>query len=148
MTGYRNIDNKRYYFDEKAGYAITGFKTVAFSDGEYTYYFDGKNGALTGLQTIDGKTYYFSGAGAMLTGLQNINDKYYYFDEENGQAYKGFKQLSDGYVYYFDGKNGAKTGLQKIENDTYYFSDIGKMQTGLTRIDGKRYYFDLKTGKI
>ena len=50
QTGFQIINGGKYYFDEKTGKAVIGFRTVTFSDGDFTIYFNGKDGILTGLQ--------------------------------------------------------------------------------------------------
>ncbi|MDO4306319.1 MAG: NlpC/P60 family protein [Eubacteriales bacterium] len=142
-TGIFMIDGKRYHFDSISGVAMNGFVQ---EESGYTYYYDGLNGALTGLQTIEGKIFYLGDNGALRYGLRTINDKIYYF-QEDGTAAKGFTYVPEKfYTYYFDSDGAARIGWTEIDNQTYYFYPNGSMAHGITQIGSGEYYFDFETG--
>ena len=148
QTGYHILNDKRYYFDSETGEAVTGF--VEQSNGNL-YYFDGKNGGLTGLQVINGNLYYLSASSVVQKGRFFIEDAYYIFDPETGEALSGWAEyaISNGSVYktYLDPQtHKAAVGLQKIDEKLYYFSEAGWLQYGRHTINGKSYYFDAISG--
>lgn len=149
QIGTKTIDGRYYYFDPHTGLLQNGWydRYDDTKDIINTYYFDGMNGAVTGLQHIDGEWYYFNQYGIAKTGLMTIDGAKYYFDEYANAAIRGFYTSDYGDTYYFGEDRKAVTGWQNIDGDDYYFLSDGAMSRGLTNIDGKRYYFDFDTGK-
>ncbi len=148
-AGMRTINGIRYMFDSETGMAVTGF--VIHSNG-YTYYFDGVNGGLTGLQEINGKLYYLSDKNIVQYGSVKLDGAFYYFDRESGEAVTGWWNYittsGKAYKRYYDPDTyQAVSGLQTIDGTLYYFdSSYCYMQTGSKTIDGVTYYFDKATG--
>ena len=145
-TGFYKINDKRYYFDEKTGAAITGLKYVE-SNGFY-YYFQGADDVYKGLlETEEGVRYFDTSNGVMQTGQQTVDGTTYYFALDTGLAVKGFITDPNGFTFYYDGANGIVSGWQLIEGNKYYFnSKSNELTYGLAKINGIRYYFDPETG--
>lgn len=143
VTGFRNIDGRRYYFNPKTAVKVTGLKKI---DNFYYLFTDG--GAMRyGWKNYNNARYYFnlkSGKGAV--GLKRIDDNYYLFGT-NAKMKKGW-QTVDGKKYYFSPKSGkAPSGLKKIGKYYYCFSSKGMMRYGWKNLNDHRYYFDGKTGR-
>lgn len=139
QTGFVTLNGVRYYFDDESGKSPKGFFV---SKAGYTYYSNGTEGCLTGLQTIDGELYYFYENGVMGTGLITVNNTKYYFDLKNGRAITGFVTSNAGYTYYSNGQHGCLTGLQSINGELYYFYDSGIMMVSKCKeINDNTYYF-------
>ncbi len=136
VTGWQDIDGKRYYFHAN-GYMAKD----EWIDGHYV---DG-SGALvekpvdTGWQHNENGWWYNDANGNYVTGWQVINGYWYYF-ASNGYMQTGWQQIN-GYWYYFASGGDMQTGWQQINGYWYYFASGGDMQTGWQWIDGKCYYF-------
>ena len=144
QVGFQIINDDRYYFDLETGEAVTGFVTLE-SNGR-TYYFDGINGTLKGLQEINGRIYYFSSVGIVQYGLVTIAGKRYYFAED-GVAIIGWFYVKENHnTYYFAENGAATTGWFIKDENTYYFYANGVMARGITVVEGKHVYFDVETG--
>ena len=149
QLGMKTIDGKYYYFDTHTGLLRNGWYD-AYNDEKNitnTYYFDGINGAVTGLHEIDGEWYNFNNYGIAKSGLFTIDGAKYYFDELSKAAIHGFYTTGYGDTYYFGEDGKAVSGWQNIDGNQYYFLENHSMSRGLTSINGKRYYFDFNTGK-
>ena len=102
-----------------------------------------------GWQTENGKiSYQVAGESGMkkLTGLKKIGDYYYYFDA-SGTLKTGWR----GKRYYTPtGKPGEigrmVTGLQKIDSDLFYFEENGCVYMKGIRKVGKYWYYFRKDG--
>ncbi|MGH1049064.1 N-acetylmuramoyl-L-alanine amidase family protein [Bacillus mycoides] len=136
---YYSLEEGRYY---------TGWKEV---DGKKYYFQDGINYTFDGYETIDGKRYYFNHDGeAKLTGFDKVDGKIYYYNDK-GEMQKGWQQI-DGKWYYFDDSGAAKIGwfVGPYETTThgygyfkYYAKADGSIYQGVTvEIDGKNHTFD------
>lgn len=117
VTGFQEIDGKRYYFDNKGNLQTGKF----YVQDEDAYYYSDENGVIS------------SG------GIVTVNDGFYSVDE-SGKIQKGFIDL-DQARYYFDEKASMVKGWFKYDGNWYYTDDSGKMVTGWSTIDGYRYYF-------
>ena len=117
VTGFQEIDGKRYYFDNKGNLQTGKF----YVQDEDAYYYSDENGIIS------------SG------GIVTVKDGFYSVDE-SGKIQKGFVDL-DQARYYFDEKASMVKGWFKYDGNWYYTDDSGKMVTGWTTIDGYRYYF-------
>ena len=155
-NGFETLNNNTYYYE--SGKIVTGFKTI----GNNTYYFD-ENGVMLknnfinkiyfdqdgrqvlGFYEIDGNIYYFLKDG-FLTGLNEIDNKKYYFDE-NGIMKKGVINIS-GTNYLFNEEGVLETGFKKENDKIYFYNENKDKLRGLNLIEGKRYYFDFKTGEL
>lgn len=67
VKGLKLIDGTKYYFDEETAILYTGFVQI---EG-FTYYFDGRNGALTGTHEIEGVEYTFAENGILASEIEN-----------------------------------------------------------------------------
>lgn len=102
VTGWKNIENKWYYFDDN-GVMKTGW----FND--------------------KGTWYSLSNSGIMDTGWKKINEKWYHFDSE-GKMSIGW--INDNDKWYFTNSSGEmETGTLSIDGIVYNFSDNGQMLT-------------------
>jgi glucan-binding YG repeat protein len=183
LTGLQNIDGKlyyfnsngvmqrgfqkitvdgvatRYYFDPSTGEALTG---IATSNGNI-YYFDGANGSISGLATVDGVVHNFlSDTTASKSCIKIIDSVGYYFDA-NGEQRCGFI-TNNGYEYYFYPNGGyasktseknaiseeldsAEDGFVTVSGVTYY-KEYGSLVKGFRTIDGDVYYFAEDNGEM
>ena len=100
FTGFKRKDaNTAYYFSPADGAAVTGFVPI----NNLTYYFYGKDGTKTGLQTIEDNKYYLSSSGTLMSGFKRVDGVAYYFDEKTKRAVTGFISPGNGYTYYLTG---------------------------------------------
>ena len=136
------------YFDP-----VNGDKKLGWQNIDGKWYYLTSDGALKGMQQIDGKWYYFDPVNYdMQTGwvsTQGFNGTlWYYFDLESGERISGWKNI-DGKWYYFD--NYAVTNSRIIDGKSYYFDPVNcDMQTGWVAQHGVStlwYYYDLKSGE-
>ena len=160
LTGWKKVDKKQYYFD-KNGYAVTDFKYLTYKNSKDWYYFDENAVMQTGWQKIKYKGseswYYFKTNGKMVTGWQKIDKKQYYFNG-HGQMLIGFAHLkykNSKNWYYFNKKGVMLTDWQKIENNGktswYYFKSNGAMVTGWNKLTFNKkttYYYFSKYGRM
>ncbi|WP_271808371.1 Ig-like domain-containing protein [Clostridium beijerinckii] len=107
-TGWKQVDNKWYFFNNNTGAMVTGW--YKSESGDWSY--DG--------QDTVGQWFHLDADGKMTTGwLKDTDGNWYY--------------LCDGKEY---GALGAmKTGWQKIDNSWYYFNSNGTMASD-TVVDG------------
>ncbi len=137
---YYSLEEGRYY---------TGWKEV---DGKKYYFQDGINYTFDGYETIDGKRYYFNHDGeAKLTGFDKVDDKIYYYNDKGEMQKNDWKKI-DGKYYYFDASGAAKIGWFNGPYETsnhgygyfrYYAKADGSIYQGVTvEINGKNYTFD------
>ena len=138
---YEEKGNK-YYFDEKTGQRVSGFKDI---EGN-TYFFSRvePNQMRTGTFSIDGPVYHFDADGSMHTGLYEEKGNKYYFDEKTGQRVSGFKDI-EGKTYFFSRvePNQMRTGVFSIDGNIYAFENSGEQITGNNEwitINGNKYY--------
>lgn len=137
--GWKQIDNKWYYFDSK-GYMKTGW----INDGGTWYYADNSGSMKTGWVKDGEKWYYMDNSGSMKTGWINDGGTWYYTDN-SGSMKTGW--INDGDKWYFTSSSGdMQTGIVQVDNEVYYLNDSGAMQTGAVNIDNKIYNFD-ESGK-
>lgn len=149
------INGKWYKFDDN-GYMMTGWHLTEYKllRGQLVQnwsYFDPVNGdKKLGWQNIDGKWYYLTSDGA-LKGMQQIDGKWYYFDPVNYDMQIGWVSIQgfNGTLwYYFDLKSGERiSGWQNIDGKSYYLGKEGAY-TDYNYIDGKYYYFDKNTCEL
>ena len=118
VTGFKTIDNNNYFFDENGIMIIDSFIDKL--------YFDSEGKQVYGFYEIDNNKYYFNENGIMQRGIVNINGTNYLFDE-NGILVSGYK---------------------KDNNKTYFYNENNDKLLGLNVIEGKRNYFDFKTGEL
>lgn len=139
-TGWRQIDNKWYYFNPQTGYMKTGW----INDNGTWYYSDASGAMKTGWINDNGTWYYSDSSGAMKTGWINDNSTWYYSDA-SGAMKTGW--INDNGKWYFTSESGAmQTGVVNIDNQVYCLSSNGEMLTGNVTIEGKVYTFD-ESGK-
>ena len=111
-TGWKNIDDKWYYFDEK-GIMQTGWQKI----NEIWYYFASSGYMKTGWIVVGDSWYYLNESGEMKTGWVTDAGKWYYLDDSG--------VMVKGWISY---------------NGSWYFTDEhGVMMTGEITIEGKEY---------
>lgn len=114
-TGFLEIDEKRYYFDEE-GYLQTG---KFYVKEEEAYYYANKKGVIQ-------------------TGIIDTKNGFYITDDA-GRIQTGFVQYENR-RYYFNSKAEMETGWIKADENWYYADDTGVVATGFISLDGYRYY--------
>jgi len=132
LSGWQDIDGKRFYFHPKNNQAVSGFRTI---DGR-VYHFETKAGAgvfgamALNWKRINGKVYHFKGTGKNVTrgelsvGWKTINKQIYYFSTAKKLGNRGVVQ----------------EGWARINKQRFYFSTSSKlgkkgvMQTGWKRL--------------
>ncbi len=147
MSGWQEIEGKKYYFLPETGEMATGWQDI---EGK-KYYFSLESGELqAGWQEIEGKKYYFSlETGELQTGWQDIEGKKYYFLPETGEMATGWQDIGKKKYYFLAETGEAVTGWQEIKGIKYYFlPKTREMATGWQEIKGIKYYFLPKTGKM
>ncbi|MDL2214310.1 SpoIID/LytB domain-containing protein [Clostridia bacterium OttesenSCG-928-O13] len=152
VKGWREIDDRWYYFDETDFHQKTGWQNRPVGDTTWRYYYndDGTlpeagerlvNGVMRtihpdghmalGWEKIDGKVYYFDYQGKKATGHTTIGSIFYPFAED-GSLEMGWADAPDGNRYYYTDA-GAATGW-------YYLPNV---EDGL---EGVWYRFNDETG--
>lgn len=157
LTGWQELDGKKYYFAKENGYMVTGEYEISGiihrfdKDGVYTPtngFYNEENGTRyyvndiyqTGWIEIDGEYYYFSRmTGYLVRGSQTIDGQWYGITNDGKRA-NGFLKDKDGTRYY---NNGIYiSGWQEIAGERYYFAkDTGIMAVGSYTISGVTYNF-------
>ena len=155
ITGYHDIDGKKYAFDINGNIVASGWCLI---DNQW-YYFTNV-GALTSWFVVGGKWYYsdstgamqigwvksgnawyyMNKSGAMVTGWQKVGNTWYYFNKSGAMA-TGWQKIGSTW-YYFNNSGAMVTGWQKVGSSWYYFQSSGAMQTGWLKSGGKWYYFN------
>lgn len=161
LTGWNNINKKRYYFDKSTGIRYKGLRTISGKK----YYFNAVNGTMqTGwFKTTAGNYYYFGSDGVMRTGKQTIGSGQYYFNssgrrvhntivtisgkkyyyDKNGKLYKGgWLDYKDGHSYYF-----YRTDGHMLKSCWISFTENGKTYKRYARSNGQRAEGWLKNSK-
>ena len=121
---------------------------VTDAEGHVFFY---ENGVpVTGLKFIEGHYHFFDNTGVMITGAVNIGDKRYYFDaaaKAPGAMWTraGWKTFGADRYYFIsqaDGTACMKTGWLKENGKKWYFNKkTGIMTTGWKKLSGNKYYF-------
>ena len=134
-------NGKKYYYENDK--KVQGFKKV----GEDLYFFSSIDKAATqGWKVAYGNVWYQNEEGKVVRGLQVIDGKKYYFNAVTGYQEVGFKTLGID-LYFFSSIDKAATQGWKIAyGNVWYQNSEGKVVRGLQVIDGKKYYFNKKTG--
>ena len=152
LTGWQDIDGKRYFFDRESGAMCTGWvadegkmfyldENGNITPGWFEYRYFHEDGSMaTGWTEIYGTRFYFLEDGLMATGWTEIDGSLYYFSEA-GSLCTGWLEL-DGSHYYLTETGSKVSGWQELEESRYYFDENGIMQTGWTEVDGTRYYLN------
>ncbi|MGH1328989.1 N-acetylmuramoyl-L-alanine amidase family protein [Bacillus pretiosus] len=131
-TGWKMIDNKRYYFINGYNDTFNDYKDI---DGKRYYFHEDGSVNKSGFEKIDGKLYHFDNNGVAQTGWQTIDNKYYYFDEKGaaktgwfnvGGGYRPWP-LAYGYLWYCAREDGSlyADGWFKIDGKDYHFDQWG-----------------------
>lgn len=168
-TGWKQIGNDWYYFDENNKEGSTGSQHRGWlfreSEAQY-YYFDNTGKMVTGLYSTDkNHTYYFGTGengkddlGKLYSGWVLIGNDWYYFNvtKEDGDynaAHSGWLTYKKTDTplhypkYYFNNEYKMVTGwLELGPKEKYYFyesgSNLGQMATGTVNINGTNYTFN------
>ena len=151
LTGWQNIDGKRYYFDTN-GIMQKGL----FQVDRYYYYAQEAEGSTdnnpegsiaAGIKKIDEKIYGFHPSSYYrLTGWQTINGSKYYF-QDDCSAVIGWYQEGNHW-YYADDDGKMVKGAVKIGDHTYYFDSNYRLATGWIKIDNVWRFFDKKENHL
>ncbi len=149
VTGFKEIDNNRYYFDD-SGIMVTGLKKI----GKYYYYFD-ENGVMrTGFNTISGKRYYFNDNGeGIAKGWHKCSDGKIRYGLGKGKIATGPTKIGKT-IYFLKAKKGTrhKKGFITYKKKEYYCIGKGRLATGYQALKHngklKGYYFSKKTGRM
>uniref|UniRef100_UPI0030846F9C Maltose/maltodextrin-binding periplasmic protein,Hemorrhagic toxin n=1 Tax=Paraclostridium sordellii TaxID=1505 RepID=UPI0030846F9C len=138
-----------YYFDSSSK-AVTGWRTI----DDHRFYFEPNTGiGANGYKTLDGKNFYFRN-GLPQFGVFKGPDGFEYFapanthnNNEEGQSitYQNKFLVFLGNRYYFDSSSKAVTGWQTINGNTYYFMPDTAIAAagGFFTIDGAIYFFGI-----
>ena len=111
-------ENKRYYMGS-GGYAVKGFRKI---DGKY-YYFDEKDAYMYKNKKLiykDGNIYYVGNNGVRFSNgfckiKENGKTNTYYFDKK-GRAYKGWHTINGKKYYFYKGnKEGSGVRAENIK---------------------------------
>lgn len=98
--GQKLINGHWYYFNDRTGNVVTGFKYIASQH----------------------KTVYYNTRGQMIHGQQSINGHRYYFDDKSGAEVKGWKYIPyQNKMVYYNGNGWMLYNTQRINNVTYTF---------------------------
>ena len=146
VTGWKKVDDRRYYFDPATGVMSRGFVQI---DGKYHYfdedgvaqtgkirsggayyYLDKNSTVMTGWIKDSANTYYGNPAsriipGRLCSGFASIGDQLYYFCEQTEEydaacsLIKGFFTLPDIGQSYYDRRTGA--------SNMYYAASSGEI---------------------
>ena len=127
----------------------TGQQQEGWTVENREYYFYRSGQKVKGILRQNGNVYYLSPkTGARMTGVVKIGKKYYFFDLETGARKRGLIHYG-GEKYYFSKKWYAVKGFQKVGKKLVYCDQTGRIgnPSGIVTYQGKRYYYDPKTGK-
>ena len=133
VTGWLNIDGKRYYFDAPGGGMHTGW----LEEGGKRYYLN-TDGTLVSKSWVEGV--YLNAEGNPHTGWLEWEDETYYLDE-TGIPVTGWQELEGKRIYF--GEDGTTaSGWLELEDGRYYLNADGTMYTGWLEEDGQRFYLN------
>ncbi|MBQ3105749.1 MAG: hypothetical protein IJC59_07830, partial [Lachnospiraceae bacterium] len=136
LKNWQTIHGQRYYLDP-----VTGAATVdtTMKIGAYTYCFDG-NGVMQKDTVVDG--YGYNAAGQRVRGWQKIANEWHCFDSADAAEPDSWKEITS----VRNGVTGGTWVTLTDSGETYFFRSNTSMVKGWQTIDGKKYYFDGKTG--
>lgn len=128
LTGWQEIEGKRYYFSLDTGEMVTGWQEIE----DKTYYFLPDTGELlTSWQDIDWETYYFlPDTGEMATGWQEIDLETYYFLPDTGEMQLGRRKIGKNFYFFAEDGILQTSGLVKDYDVTYYCNAKGVLISG------------------
>ncbi len=156
VTGWYTIKNKKYYFDPAKGGTRVQNCWKKIDGVKYRF---GSTGILqTGFFKVDGKTYYANADGVRQTGWQTVNGRKYYMSPTSYVMKTGWLTYNNK-KYYLNpttsssSYGSATTGWVKIATSSgktywHYFENDGTMHTGWLTLNGKRYFFNVKSGRM
>ena len=146
QTGMLEVNGNYYYFDEKNGYkAVSGWKII----DNLKYYFDPVTKIrYQGIHNVEGKNYFFGiTKGKVMLGFINYNGDTYYADPETGELATGVTMINETPYFFGITKFKLQKGLIGYNGDYYYSNSEGILQTGPITVNGIDYYFDETTYK-
>ena len=145
MTGFQEIGENRYFFDENGK-----METNCWKEMEENRYFFGETGEAYQAEAaeIEGSYYYFDENGVMQRNQAVILEDGTYYVGEDGAAVKDKFVKIERDTYYFDQNGRMTTGLIAVDGEEYYMGTDGTMQTGWQIVNGNRYLFHLQTGRM
>lgn len=117
LTGWQDIDGKRYYFKKSNGIRYDNIKLTASSGN--MYYFS-KNGVLYQKKwfTKSGATYYAQSNGVLATGWLTLSGNKYYLDTKTGARVTGWITIGTE-EYYLKPSTGILAVSQWVDDDHY-----------------------------
>lgn len=128
---YEDIYTEWYYLNAD-GTAITGWKQI----GNTWYYFEEEYGYMcTGSARIGDKVYMFDDSGAWIKPAKG------WYKRTRTYNFEGGTETYTFWYYFKNNDGLATTGWEKIGNTWYYFGDTGVMYTGQAVIKNKVYFF-------
>lgn len=130
MKGWQTIDGKRYYMDPSTGVVAKGKELKI---GRYTYCFD-EDGVMQKDTVVNG--YGYNAKGYKVSGWQKLAGEWHYFDTQTWVEVSA-ERKADYWITLKDAKDAS---------GVYYFKNNKTLLKGWQTIEGKRYYFDSKTG--
>lgn len=137
------VDGHEQYFGTNG---VQAKAVLIRTDDNQARYYEANSGNLVKQQFIldtDGHWLYADAAGDLARGQITVGQDTLYFDDNNHQVKDDFVYDTNG-VHYFNGTTGAEIKQDYAFHDGkwYYFDDLGRMVTGLQRINGEYRYFD------
>lgn len=131
-----------------------GFITETLEDGSEQSYYYLHGEKVTGWHVVGSYKRYFDENGIMVKGWREIDGKKYYFRPENGSlAVSTTLTLEDGNKYVFDDDGACITEKRSgwytaPDGSTVFYNQNGSKVTGWREIDGRKYYFQPRTGRM
>lgn len=95
---------------------------------------------------LNGDDYLVGNDGNYMIGFQSVEGERYYFDEDGTMVKGEWRKVGDDWFYLTDKGNVAR-GSWVLGNKEYYFDGIGRMATGITKINSSTFkYFHTEKG--
>ncbi len=133
ITGWMNIDGKRYYFDAPGGAMHTGW----LEEGGKRWYLN-QDGAMVSGAWVEG--IYLNADGNPHTGWLELKEDRYYLDD-SGMPVTGWQEL-EGKRFFFAENGTTVSGWLDTEDGRYYLNEDGTIHTGWLETDGTRFYLN------
>lgn len=124
-TGYQHLQGKDgkmhyYYFGDKNGYMLTGWKQD--SDGAWHYLKASDGSAITGFATIEDTLYYFEKNGNMAIGNFTVDQTYDGYAKSNGHVLTNVfleqqNNWGDTFRLFIDDTGMTRTGMFYLTGD-------------------------------
>ncbi len=153
VYGIQQIEGNTYYFENSFDYGGTQYnrptmcRNYWYSAENGTSYFNGEGKMQKGFFDVEGDgTYYADSKGIVQYGFVTLEGNTYYFDnsmKKNEFLFSYNEETGEEIPeYYFDTNGIMQIGWFNVDGETYYANETGKIEKGLTTIDGEQYYFN------